>query len=102
MQRYTALRNVFTQHTTGLYETIGLETLRETAGETRRRIEDSPFTKGVRTAMSDFSAPIRDNIEQSAHKTGEIHDMMEAMYTRFAKEHSLEPFTPPPFSMLKY
>src|ERR1700751_1441533 len=37
MQRYTALRNVFTQHTTGLYEAISLETLRETAGETRRR-----------------------------------------------------------------
>jgi hypothetical protein len=102
MQRYSALRNVFTQHTTGLYETIGLETLRETAAETRRRIEDSPFTKGVRMAMSDFFAAIRANIEQSAQKTGEIHDMMQAMYTRFAREHSLEPFTPPPFSMLKY
>ncbi|HTR56837.1 MAG TPA: dynamin family protein [Casimicrobiaceae bacterium] len=102
MQRYTALRNVFTQHTTGLYEAVGLETLRETAGETRRRIEDSPFTKGVRTAMSDFFAAIRANFEQSAQKTGEIHDMMEAMYTRFAREHGLEPFAPPPFSMLKY
>ena len=28
--------------------------------------------------------------------------MMRAMYARFAKEHGLEPFTPPPFSMLKY
>ena len=102
MQRYTALRNVFTQHTTGLYEAIGLETLRETAGETRRRIEGSPFTKGVRTAMSDFFAAIRANLEKSAQKTGEIHDMMEAMYTRFAREHGLEPFAPPPFSMLKY
>ena len=102
MQRYTALRNVFTQHTTALYEAIGLESLRETAGSTRRRIEDSPFTKGVRTAMSDFFAAIRGNIERSAQTSAEIHDMMEAMYARFAKEHGLEPFTPPPFSMLKY
>jgi len=102
MQRYTALRTVFTQQTNALYESIGLETLREAAGETRKRIEDSPFTKGVRTAMSDFFATIRGNIEQSAQKTLEIHDMMTAMYTRFAKEHGLEPFTPPPFSMLKY
>src|SRR6516165_41313 len=79
MQRYSALRNVFTQHTTGLYETIGLEALRETAGQTRRRIEDSPFTKGVRMAMSDFFASIRSKFDQSAEKTGEIHDMMEAM-----------------------
>jgi hypothetical protein len=102
MQRYTALRTVFTQLTNALYESIGLETLRGTAGETRRRIEDSPFTKGVRAAMSDFFAAIRGNIEQSAQKTLEIHEMMEAMYTRFARENGLELFTPPPFSMLKY
>ncbi len=102
MQRYTALRTVFTQQTTGLYESIGLETLRETAGRTRRRIEDSPFTKGVRGAMSDFFESIRGSIESAALKTQEIHDMMAAMYGRFAKEHGLEPFMPPAFSMLKY
>jgi DNA repair exonuclease SbcCD ATPase subunit len=102
MQRYTALRTVFTQHTTALYESIGLETLRQTAGETRQRIEASPFTKGVRSAMNDFFATIRGNIEQSALKTLEIHDMMQAMYARFAKEHGLESFAPPQFSMLKY
>ncbi len=102
MQRYTALRTVFTQQTNALHDSIGLQTLRETAGETRKRIEASPFTKGVRMAMSDFFAAIRGNIERSAQGTLEIHDLMEAMYTRFAKEHGLEPFAPPPFSMLKY
>ena len=102
MQRYTALRTVFTQQTTELYESIGLETLRETAGDTRRRIEDSPFTRGVRNAMSDFFGAIRGSIDTAAVKTQEIHDMMAAMYVRFAKEHGLEPFTPPAFSMLKY
>jgi hypothetical protein len=102
MQRYTALRNVFTHHTTALYEAIGLEALRGTASETRKRIEGSPFTKGVRVAMNEFFAAVRGNLELSAQKTGEIHEMMEAMYTRFAKEHGLELFTPPPFSMLKY
>jgi hypothetical protein len=102
MQRYTALRTVFTQHTNVLYDSIGLQNLRETAGETRKRIEASPFTKGVRIAMSDFFAAIRGNINSSAQQTLEIHEMMEAMYARFAKEHGLEPFAPPPFSMLKY
>ncbi len=102
MQRYSALRTVFTQQTTALYDSMGLQTLRETAGETRKRIEASPFTKGVRMAMSDFFAAIRSNVDGSAQRTLEIHDMMEAMYARFAKEHGLEPFAPPPFSMLKY
>ena len=52
--------------------------------------------------MSDFFGAIRSNLETGAAKTGEIHDMMRAMYTRFATEHGLEPFSPPPFSMLKY
>jgi Dynamin family len=102
MQRYTAVRTVFTQQTAALYECIGLETLRETAADTRKRIEASPFTKGVRSAMNDFFARIYGGLEQSARQTGEIHDMMIAMYVRFAGEHGLEPFTPPPFSMLKY
>jgi hypothetical protein len=102
MQRYTALRTVFTQHTAALYECIGLETLRGTASSTRKRIEASPFTKGVRSAMNDFFASIHDSINQSGAKTAEIHEMMQAMYARFAAEHGLETFTPPSFSMLKY
>jgi hypothetical protein len=102
MQRYTALRTVFTQHTNDLYESIGHERLRSTATDTRERIERSPFTKGVRVAMNDFFASIYASIDQSAAKTTEIHDMMLAMYGRFAKEHGLQPFSPPPFSMLKY
>jgi len=102
MQRYTALRTVFTQHSNSLYANIGLETLRATAGDTRKRIEASPFTKGVRSAMNDFFASINGGLEKSGQQTGEIHDMMRAMYARFATEHGLEPFTPPQFSMLKY
>jgi len=102
MQRYTALRTVFTQQTNSLYESIGLETLRATAAETRERIEKSPFTKGVRSAMGDFFAKIYGSLDASARQTAETHEMMQAMYQRFAKEHGIEPFTPPPFSMLKY
>ena len=102
MQRYTALRTVFTQQTNDLYDCIGLERLRATAAETRERIERSPFTKGVRGAMNDFFASIYGSIDQGTAETTEIHDMMLAMYARFAKEHGLQPFTPPPFSMLKY
>jgi hypothetical protein len=102
MQRYTALRTVFTQQTNSLYENIGLETLRATAADTRERIEKSPFTKGVRSAMGDFFGKIYGSLDASGRQTAETHEMMQAMYQRFAKEHGIEPFTPPPFSMLKY
>ena len=102
LSRYSALRNVFTQQTTELYDIIGLEALRANAGRTRKAIEASLFTKGVRGAMNDFFATIRSDLDAAARKSGEIHDMMAAMYARFAKEHHLEAFSPPPFSMLKY
>ena len=102
LARFSALRTVFTQHTTELYELIGLESLRANAGRTRRAIEASLFTKGVRGAMNDFFAQIRADLDAAARKSGEIHEMMSAMYARFAKEHNLEPFAPPPFSVLKY
>jgi replication fork clamp-binding protein CrfC len=102
LARYTALRNVFTNHTNELFDVIGLEALRANAARTRRTIEERKFTRGVRGAMSDFFTAIRQDFERAAAKCGEIHEMMQAMYARFAKEQGLERFSPPPFSMLKY
>ncbi|MFO1282954.1 MAG: dynamin family protein [Burkholderiales bacterium] len=102
LARFSALRNVFTQQTTALFDLVGLDTLRSNAGHTRRAIEASLFTKGVRTAMNDFFARIRTDLEAAGAKSGEIHELMRAMYARFAREHNLEPFDPPPFSVLKY
>jgi len=102
LQRFTALRTVFTHHTNSLFDVIGLEALRTNAGRTRRSIERSPFTKGVRTAMADFFTSIRRDFDDAARRAGEIHDMMRAMYARFSAEQGIEPFVPPPFSMLKY
>jgi len=102
LHRFTALRTVFTQQTNALFDVIGLEALRANAGRTRRGIERSPFTKGVRGAMNEFFAAIRRDFDDAARRAFEIHDMMQAMYVRFAAEQGIEHFVPPPFSMLKY
>ena len=102
LARYTALRNVFTQHTNDLFDVIGLSALRQNAARTRTRIEESPFTKGVREAMGEFFARLRADFDQAGRQAAEIHDLMRAMYVRFAHEHGLETFVPPQFSVLKY
>ena len=102
LQRFTALRTVFSQQTNQLFDVIGLDALRENAARTRRQIESSPFTKGVRGAMGEFFATIRHGFDDAGRRSSEIHDMMQAMYARFAKEQGLERYTPPPFSVLKY
>jgi hypothetical protein len=102
LARYTALRTVFTQHTNDLFDVIGLSALRQHAARTRERIEDSPFTKGVRGAMGEFFARLRGDFDQAGRQAAEIHDLMRAMYLRFAHEHQLEAYVPPQFSVLKY
>ncbi len=102
VQRFTALRTVFTHQTSELFDVIGLEALRANAGRTRRGIERSPFTRGIRSAMTEFFTSIRRDFDDAARRTAEIHDMMQAMYTQFASDQRTTPFTPPFFSMLKY
>ncbi len=102
LQRYTALRTVLTEQSTRLYDCIGLESLRRTSERTRQEIEASPFTKGIRTAMNDFFGTIRGDFDRAVSHMTEIQEMMRAMYARFAAEHGLERFVPPPCSMLRY
>ena len=102
LARFTALRNVFTQQTNELFDHVGLEALRANATRTRRQIEDSPFTRGVRGAMNDFFGSIRSDFSAAGRQSAETHEMMRAMYARFARDHGLEPFNPPAFSVLKY
>jgi hypothetical protein len=59
LARFTALRNVFTGQTNALFDRIGLESLRGNATRTRKAIEASPFTRGLRQAMGEFFTLVR-------------------------------------------
>jgi len=102
LARFTALRNVFTSQTNRLFDEIGLATLRGHAVHTRKEIEASPFTRGVRSAMNEFFGAIYEDIARAGQISAEIHEMMQGMYARFAAEQGIVPFVPPPFSVLKY
>jgi len=102
LARFTALRTVFTNQTNRLFDEIGLESLRGHATRTRKAIEASPFTRGVRGAMNDFFAAIFEDVARAGQVSAEIHEMMQGMYARFAAEQGITPFVPPPFSVLKY
>ena len=102
LQRFIALRSVFSQHTNELLTSLGIETLKREAKLTRKAMEDAHFTIGLRAAMSGFFANIRTNLMAASSQSAEIHKMMSAMYGKFSEEHGLEPFEPQPYSTLKY
>jgi hypothetical protein len=102
LQQYTAVRTALTELATRLLDCISPDTLRRTCARTRREIEASPFTKGIRTAMSDFFGAIREDLARASAAATEIEEMMRAVYARRAAGHAPSRITPPPFSMFRY
>jgi len=102
LQRFQALRSVFSQQTNNLFTYLGMETLKAEVAKTHTAMVKSNFTKGIRTAMDNFFADLKSKLSQSETQVVEIKNMMDAMYQRFSDEHGLKQIEPPAFSTLRY
>lgn len=102
LQRFQALRSVFSQQTNILFAYLGMDALKAEVKDARTAMVSSRFTKGIRDAMNGFFRDVRENIVKSARQIEEIKTMMDAMYRKFSEEHGLKLILPAPFSTLKY
>lgn len=102
LQRFYAVRSVFSQLTNNLYVHIGLDALREETRRTREAMLRSTFSAGLRGAMSEFFRDLRGMFGKAGRETTEIAKMMEAMYQRFADEQGTRLAAPQPFEVLRY
>lgn len=102
LQRFQALRSVFSQQTNILFTHLGMDSLRLEVKNTRNAMVSSRFSKGIRDAMNKFFKDVTDNINKSGQQIEEIKHMMDSMYKKFSEEHGLSQNTPPPFSTLKF
>ncbi|MCL2523263.1 MAG: dynamin family protein [Betaproteobacteria bacterium] len=102
LQRYYAVRSVFSTLTNKLFGHLGLDALRRLTQETRVVMLDANFSKSLSAAMSRFFTQAHESLTRSNHEIGEILAMMNAIYKRFAVEHGLKLGTPVTFSLLRY
>lgn len=102
LQRFYAVRSVFSQLTNNLYLQIGMDALREETRRTREAMLQSTFSAGLRGAMAEFFQDLRGKFGRAGRETTEITKMMEAMYQRFADEQGARLAPPQPFAMLRY
>lgn len=102
LQRFQALRSVFSQQTNQLFTLLGMEALRNEVHKTREAMVTANFTKSIRGAMDAFFADLKDRLVKSETQIEEITKMMDAMYEKFSKEHNLRHVDPPAFSTLRY
>ncbi|NMG43584.1 GTPase [Aromatoleum toluvorans] len=102
LQKYYAVRSVFSTLTNNLLAHLGMDTLRNETRRTREAMMESTFTKGLRQAMESFFASLRGNLARSSDEIAEITRMLDSMYKRFSVEHGLKLAAPESFSTLRY
>ncbi len=102
LQRFQALRSVFSQQTIKLFSLLGMEGLKTKVHDTREKMVKASFTKTIRDAMDDFFTDLKGRLVDSDAQIQDIKKMMDVMYDKFAKEHGLRKCDPPAFSTLRY
>ncbi len=102
LQRFQALRSVFSQQTNKLFTLLGMEALKLKVHTTRETMVSASFTKTMRDAMDGFFDELKGRLVSSDAQIDEIKKMMDVMYDKFSKEHGLRKSEPPAFSTLRY
>jgi predicted GTPase len=102
LQQFNALRNVFAGQVETLRQRLGMQTLRAEVRKTRKAMEKSRFSAGLRDAMGHFFRQMDGNLNASAEIIQEIRAMMTAMYQKFSDEHGLAAVNPPEYSLRKF
>ncbi|MCB1887943.1 MAG: dynamin family protein [Rhodocyclaceae bacterium] len=102
LQKYYAVRSVFSNLTNNLLAHLGLDALRDETRKTREAMLEASFSRGLQGAMREFFNNIRSNLQRSSGEITEITKMLDAMYKRFSVEHGLKLSSPSSFSTLRY
>jgi len=102
LEQFNALRNVFASQVDTLRQQLGMPALRDEVRQTRRAMEKSRFSAGLREAMGLFFRHVDANLSASSDAIQEIRAMMTAMYQKFSDEHGLAAVNPPEHSLHKY
>jgi hypothetical protein len=102
LQRYYAVRSVFTNLTNKLFAHLGLDQMRGLTKTTREKMLDSNFTMGLSGAMHGYFTTLRGKLSDANKEVAEVMAMMDAIYKKFRVEHGLKLGTPTAFSLLRY
>jgi hypothetical protein len=102
LQRFQATRSIFSQQTNVLYAHLNLKKLDNLIAQTKRDMEISMTTAGLRGCMKGFFTTSSETMEEVAKQAKEIKSLMEGVYSKFQAEYGLSNIKPSSFSVTRY
>jgi truncated hemoglobin YjbI len=102
LQRFQATRSIFSQQTNVLYAQLNIKNLDKLIAQTKRDMEISMTTGGLRACMKNFFGQASSTMEEVAQQANEIKQLMEGVYAKFQQEHGLSNIKPSSFSVTRY
>jgi hypothetical protein len=102
LQRFQATRSIFSQQTNVLYTHLNLKNVDKLIAETKKDMEISLTTAGLKSSMQGFFKRVLAIMDDVAKQSQEIKELMEGVYKKFQEEHGLSKIKPKTFSVMKY
>lgn len=102
LQRFQALRSVYSQQANTLFTLFGMEAIRTQIKQTKTQMMAANFTKDIRATMDDFFVEVKKRLSSADEQINEIKKMMNVMYEKFSSEHGLREMKPPTFHLVRY
>jgi hypothetical protein len=102
LQRFQATRHIFTQQTNILYTHLNLKNLDTLIAATKKDMETSMTTAGMRACMENFFKQTHATMDEVTKQAQEIKELMEGVYRKFQEEHGLAGIKPAGFSVARY
>jgi Dynamin family len=102
LQRFQATRSIFSQQTNVLYSHLNLKSIDNLIAQTKRDMDISMTTAGLKACMENFFVQAHKTMEQVSTQAQEIKEMMEGVYRKFQEEYGLANIKPSGFSVTRY
>ena len=102
LHRFQSTRQVFTQQSTDLYSRLSLAKLEQCIMETKRDMELSLTTPGLRGRIVQFFQQTENMLLEARASAVDIHELMEEVYKVFQEENNLGSVLPHAFDIERY
>lgn len=102
MESFQASRRLLGQHSQSMLDTLSIQAVDDLVAKTRKDMEGSWTTAGMKKGMKTFFDGARDAMQHVTAQAEQTHNAVQAIYKKFHEELGLPVANPKPLSLQKF